>query len=356
MLEIGQEWLLYVTPFRLKEVSAAPTGGEIIPNVVSFYAKDKSGTSALYMKDDAGSEREVAPPNTVTGTGTATRVAFWSTSSVLSSNANLYWDNTNSLLSIFKGTSPVGRLHIATDTGIFAIMIDSLTTSAAPTIGGRSYRTSLASPSAVLANDQLMHLSGGGHDGSAYQTNKGSLIVKAGENWSGTANGTYISLEVTANTTTTRNERARLDNLGTFIIGGGAVQSDLSGNAIETHPPSGSSGGSAVYCLGFGSGSAGNFQGRSARGTSGSPSALGADDVIASFTARGYGTTAYAGAFRAAMQMYAGEAWTDTAHGTYIKFSTTPLLSTTAAERFRIGPSGQWGIGGADIWNCWSIF
>ena len=48
---------------------------------------------------------------TLTGSGTATRVAFWSGTSALSSNANLYWDNTGSNLGI--GTSsPLGKLHI----------------------------------------------------------------------------------------------------------------------------------------------------------------------------------------------------------------------------------------------------
>jgi hypothetical protein len=40
---------------------------------------------------------------TLTGSGTATRVAFWSGTSSLSSSSNLYWDNTNSRLGI--GTS-----------------------------------------------------------------------------------------------------------------------------------------------------------------------------------------------------------------------------------------------------------
>jgi hypothetical protein len=44
--------------------------------------------------------------NKVGGSGTATRVAFWSAGSTLSSNANLFWDNTNSRLGI--GTSSPG--------------------------------------------------------------------------------------------------------------------------------------------------------------------------------------------------------------------------------------------------------
>jgi len=45
------------------------------------------------------------------GSGVATRVAFWTGTNTLSSNANLYWDNTNSRLGV--GTSsPAEKLHI----------------------------------------------------------------------------------------------------------------------------------------------------------------------------------------------------------------------------------------------------
>ena len=47
----------------------------------------------------------------VSGSGTATRVAFWSGTSTLSSNANLYWDNTNSRLGI-NNASPSYALHV----------------------------------------------------------------------------------------------------------------------------------------------------------------------------------------------------------------------------------------------------
>jgi len=50
----------------------------------------------------------------VSGSGTATRLAFWSGTSTLSSNANLYWDNTNSRLGI--GTaSPSKQLTTTQD-------------------------------------------------------------------------------------------------------------------------------------------------------------------------------------------------------------------------------------------------
>ncbi len=47
----------------------------------------------------------------VGGSGTATRVAFWDTASSLSSNADLFWDNTNARLGIGT-TSPTERLEV----------------------------------------------------------------------------------------------------------------------------------------------------------------------------------------------------------------------------------------------------
>jgi hypothetical protein len=53
----------------------------------------------------------------VTGSGTATRVAFWSGTSSLSSDSNLFWDNSNKYLGV--GTaSPSRLLHVAGDAQI----------------------------------------------------------------------------------------------------------------------------------------------------------------------------------------------------------------------------------------------
>ncbi len=49
--------------------------------------------------------------NMITGTGTATRVAFWNGTNTISSNANLYWDNTNSRLGIGI-TNPEAKVEI----------------------------------------------------------------------------------------------------------------------------------------------------------------------------------------------------------------------------------------------------
>jgi hypothetical protein len=49
--------------------------------------------------------------NPVTGTGTATRVAFWDSASSVSSSANLYWDDSNSRLGVGTAT-PGARLQV----------------------------------------------------------------------------------------------------------------------------------------------------------------------------------------------------------------------------------------------------
>lgn len=51
------------------------------------------------------------PGGTVKGTGTATRVAFWSASDTITSDADLYWDNTNKRLGIGT-TTPAVKLQV----------------------------------------------------------------------------------------------------------------------------------------------------------------------------------------------------------------------------------------------------
>jgi len=62
--------------------------------------------------------------NMVTGTGTATRVAFWDGPNSLSSSANLYWNGTNSRLGIGT-TSPDVPLDIQSTSGATGLRIRS---------------------------------------------------------------------------------------------------------------------------------------------------------------------------------------------------------------------------------------
>lgn len=83
---------------------------------------------------------------------------------------------------------------------------------------------------------------------------------------------------------------------------------------------------------------------RAARGTPGAPLPLQTDDILGGLAVRGYAPTGWT-AGRGQVMFKAAEAWTDTGHGTYLQFTTTPVGSTGWAERMRIDPAGNVGIG-----------
>lgn len=357
MLEIGQEWLLYTTPFRLAEVSSAPTGGEIIPNAVSIYAKDKSGTSALYLKDDAGSEREIAPPSTVTGTGASGRVAFWTSASVIGSDSLFVWDDTNNRLGLGIA-APTQPLHVRYETSDFVANFDQFNASFGMILGLRRAKGTISAPVALGVDEALGRISFSGHDGSNFGSQNAIIDALSAEAFTSTAKGTYLRFLTTAPTTTTVAEKMRLDQNGVLTVGGGATQVGAAAQGVvELHPVVGSAGQATYYALSFGSGNTSLFQGRLARGTSGSPSATQLDDCLVRFAGIGYGTSQYGAARAVGIDMLAAENFTNTAMGTYIKLMTTPTGgSVTVAERFRVGPAGQWGIGGATYGSSGDIF
>lgn len=73
----------------------------------------------------------------VTGTCTATRIAFWDTTNSIASNSNLYWDNTNNRLGVGTYT-PSTALHIAGNSnlgGTVSISVN-VTGTGSPTLSG----------------------------------------------------------------------------------------------------------------------------------------------------------------------------------------------------------------------------
>jgi trimeric autotransporter adhesin len=83
---------------------------------------------------------------------------------------------------------------------------------------------------------------------------------------------------------------------------------------------------------------------RAARGTPFAPSAVQTDDILGGLAVRGYGTSTFS-AGRGQVMFKAAENWTDEANGTYLQLTTTPLGSGNWAERMRIDPAGNVGIG-----------
>ena len=73
---------------------------------------------------------------------------------------------------------------------------------------GTVFRSKLAggtpgSETAILSGQVIYQLNAQGYNGSAFTGSKGAVQIYAAENWSTTANGTYISFQTTAKTTPT---------------------------------------------------------------------------------------------------------------------------------------------------------
>lgn len=82
-----------------------------------------------------------------------------------------------------------------------------------------------------------------------------------------------------------------------------------------------------------------------ARGTVAAPTAVQSGDIMCFFGAHGYGATGFSAATKAAVLLYAAEAWTDSAQGAYIAFHTTATGGTTRTEKARINHDGNFGVG-----------
>lgn len=88
-------------------------------------------------------------------------------------------------------------------------------TDVTPGFRGLFARGTPASPTVPQSGDLLAFLAGHGYDGSAFTTAGKALIgFYAGETFSSTNQGTYISLATTPNASTTRSERLRLTGDG----------------------------------------------------------------------------------------------------------------------------------------------
>lgn len=246
MILTGMEWILWDTHVNFLELSAAPLTPPT--NQLKLYAKDSGGVSGLFMLNEAGTETElgkllarknsgsnVGPrgrfnfiegtnitltvaddsannevditinssggSGTVTGTGVANRLAYWDGTSSINDDSALLWDTTDKKITIQSANNALrGFLseHYAGDTngGLFA---------------GRKARGDSTTPTQALADDLLVELAGVGyHSGSNFGGTVASMRFFAAENFTPTAQGTYMAWLTTPTGSTTRVERLRL--------------------------------------------------------------------------------------------------------------------------------------------------
>jgi hypothetical protein len=86
------------------------------------------------------------------------------------------------------------------------------------------------------------------------------------------------------------------------------------------------------------------FEGRAARGTGASRSALQSGDQIVELSAHGYGATGYSSSGRGHVRFEADGNWTDASQPTRLVINVTPSASITPVEAMRILNSGYIGI------------
>lgn len=139
----------------------------------------------------------------------------------------------------------------------------------------------------------------------------------------------------TSTTAFTVNTNALIVDATNKIVGVG-VTPDATVALIDVVNSTGSS--RAVQTTGYG-GSVG-YRGRYANGTSGSPTAAVATNILNFMSARGYGASAFASAATASINMVAAETFTNTSMKTYVSINVTPTASVTSAEAFRVAATG----------------
>ena len=188
-----------------------------MPNVGTAGTYGSASQVPVFTTDAQG--RVTAVTNTTisaTVSITTGQVGFGSPGSTLTSDPNLFWDNTNKRLGI--GTNaPVQQLHLADDTGqnqIFEQANNTLSESAF--FEYRKAKGTLASKLAVAANDKLGGFGGFGWDGSTYQF-AGEQLFYAEAAFTGSSSPGYWMVSTTPVGSTFPVERLRINSSGLGI-------------------------------------------------------------------------------------------------------------------------------------------
>jgi hypothetical protein len=248
-------------------------------------------------------------------------------------------------------TTPL--IWAASEAGGNGVLIDIYSPSASANLTARKARGTAAAPTAVQAADTLSNIITTGYGASAYG-NATTLAVKASENWSNTAQGSFFAFSTNTPGTTSIVQRATI-NQG-VVIGNPAADPGQGGLVLNANaaalpaPPVGTllqigaADGSASGLTLDAFGSTPTLSMRAAINTAASPQPLNSGAFLFSIFGSGYGATAYANN-KVGITAATTEAWSDTANGSCLRFRTTLNGTTTLAEAMRIDHNGNVGIG-----------
>ncbi len=182
---------------------------------------------------------------------------------------------------------------------------------------GRKARGTAAAPLAVQNGDVLAGLLGRGYGATNFNgTGSGSMLVRAAETWTDTAQGTSLAFNTTSVGTAAPLTRMTLTYDGNLGIGTGAPQGAL--EVVQTGNDT------AVVATAYanGTGAAPFYVTWAARGTQAAPAAVQTGDLLGAFGGGGYGTTTFHD-IQAAFAPLAAENFSDTARGASLVFGTT---------------------------------
>ncbi|MFN7014571.1 MAG: hypothetical protein ACK4ON_09925, partial [Bacteroidia bacterium] len=183
-------------------------------------AKIVDGTIATAdIADGSITAAKLASGATLTGSGAANRVAFWSGTNALSSSSTLTWNGTN--FGIGPSTAS-NFLHVAADVGgsstVATFEGHSATASRGPGINFLRSKGSVASPSTVADGDYLAGIGALGRTASAYNISSGIQFEV-----DGTVSATSVPGRITFSTTnagsSSSSEKMRLTNNGNLGLG-----------------------------------------------------------------------------------------------------------------------------------------
>src|SRR5574337_77358 len=317
MLELGDEWILNIRPIRLGEVTT-PANAEVPANVLSLFAKDQAGISALFYKNDAGAEINLS--GGLTGTGVNGRLTLWSGASTFSSDPGLLY---------VGGTNPSLRVLSNSATDFAQIELGRTATDLRLGVAG-----------------QVAHFSDISLQGDSIVRADTLNLILTARNATGNIKFATGAADI---------ERARIGSDGDMIIGStvvptagfvgrgvGVVKNNFSEAGIYSfNAIAGLNSGLRLYAAGGTIAAPTGTQ----IGHGGFISLVGRDNVGNNITGS-----------RALIELAAAETWSSSAQGAYISLKTTSIGTVSLAERFRAGPAGQWGIGGATYGTAGNLF
>ena len=340
------------TPFDAVHVRFNNPSGGMTGLAVQNLGSTATSYSGMLFYDQNGALGQFQGFNNVTHEYRINNIARVSPGGAFNGSINFMLGGTSKFMVANNGnigigtTTPSALLEVsnALSGGPANMWMTSYTNAVNPYYMARRARGTPAAPTAVLNGDGLAGFYGEGYGTTAFGSGfAGGMTVQAAQNWTDTAHGTQINFSTTANGSTASGTRMVISNSGNVGIGTASPVSNLEvSNAL-----SGTTFG-VVTATTFGNNAGASlFVGSKARGTSAAPLPILAGDNLGGFLARGFfaGATSGFSGTRGGMFVMASENWTDTAQGTMLNFSTTPIGTTTPGPRMTIAANGNIGIG-----------